>query len=83
LVYKSLKGVFTGALRAVETRLGKEFPQYSELRSEILRIGNDAIREMNKCVHHFNIEMIPDTLEIQVEQGSGQGVEKDGKKSTG
>jgi hypothetical protein len=81
LIYTSIKAVFVGSLRAVETRLGDDFPQYSGLRAEILRIGNDAVREMHKYLNKFNVEMIPEVVEFLLEEGTRQGVKRDGQET--
>ena len=43
--------------------------QYKVLRSKILRIGNNCIRNVEKRVNHYDIEFVPHTEEvIQVKQ---------------
>jgi len=64
LLYNQLKSVFVGSLNAVENKLGKNFPAYSQLRAEILRIGNDKIRDMHEILSEFNIEAISNTSEF-------------------
>ncbi|RKY43067.1 MAG: hypothetical protein DRP85_00800 [Candidatus Makaraimicrobium thalassicum] len=71
LIYNGIKSVFVGALRAIETRLGKNFPSYPGLRAEILRIGNDAIREAHQYLEKFNVEYIPDKETFNF-QGKGE-----------
>jgi hypothetical protein len=78
LILRSLKKVFTGALSSIEINLGTEFPQYQMLRSEILRIGNDAIRDMHQYLNKFNIEMIPEVVEVLLSEGKRQGVQNNG-----
>lgn len=46
LIGAKVKKVFVSALRCVEIKFGHEFDGYDDLRKEILRIGNDAIREI-------------------------------------
>jgi len=57
-----IKKVFVGALGAIETRLGTGFESFELLRSDILRLGNDCIREMHKLLDRVNVEVIPRTL---------------------
>jgi hypothetical protein len=37
---------------------------YKVLRSKILRVGNNCIRNMKKRVQHYDIEFVPQTEEI-------------------
>ena len=37
---------------------------YSVLRSKILRVGNNCIRNMRKKVQHYEIEFVPQTEEF-------------------
>jgi len=37
---------------------------YKILRSKILRVGNNCIRNIKKKVQHYNVEFIPQTEEI-------------------
>jgi len=67
-LYKDIKGVFVGALRAIETRLGNGFPQFEGLRSEILGIGNDAIRDMHSALDTVNVEYVPETVGVEFGQ---------------
>jgi hypothetical protein len=42
---------------------------YKVLRSKILRVGNNCIRNMKKKVQHYNVEFVPQTEEfIEVKQ---------------
>lgn len=42
---------------------------YKVLRSKILRVGNNCIRNMKKKVQHYDVEFIPQTEEfIEVKQ---------------
>jgi hypothetical protein len=63
-LYNSIKAVFVGSLRAIETRLGDGFEGYAGLRSEILRLGNDCLRKMHEGVNKVNVEFVPDTIEF-------------------
>jgi hypothetical protein len=76
---EEIKKVFVGSLRAVETRLGTGFESFEPLRGEILRLGNDCIREMHKLLDNVNVEFIPRTI-IKVSASSkGAVVETAGK----
>ncbi len=46
-----IKHVFKTALRCVEIKFGDQFEGYDMLRSEILRTGNNAIRELKELVN--------------------------------
>lgn len=72
-LFKDIKSVFVGALREIETRLGKDFPAYEELRSAILRMGNNAVRDMHLAVDNVNVEYIPETEVHQGDGSEGQG----------
>jgi hypothetical protein len=37
---------------------------YKVLRSKILRVGNNCIRNIRKCVMHYNVEYIAQSEEI-------------------
>jgi len=63
-LYNQIKDVFVGSLNAIENKLGKTFPSYPQLRAEILRVGNDKIREMHDLLDSFNIEMVADVEEF-------------------
>lgn len=59
-IEKRIKKVFVTALKCVEIKFGKEFPGYEELRAEILREGNDAIRDLRELINRaYNIEEVP------------------------
>lgn len=64
-LYKNIKEVFVGSLRAIETRLGDGFDGYAGLRSEILRLGNDCLRKMHEGLDKVNVEFIPDVIEFK------------------
>lgn len=66
-LYNDIKAVFVGALSAVESRLGKGFDAYSDLRGEILRLGNECIRKMHRHLDRVNVECIPEIMEIRCE----------------
>lgn len=73
-ILQDIKSVFVGALREVETHLGKGFPAYNDLRGAILRIGNDAIRDMHLAIDTVNVEYIPEQI-ITKDKESRQGEE--------
>ena len=52
-----IKHVFKTALRCIEIKFGNEFDGYEQMRSEILRAGNNAIRELREVTNEaFGIE---------------------------
>ena len=65
LLYNLVKSTFVGSLRTIETRLGRTFPAFDGIRSEILRIGNDSIRELHNILDRFNVEQVPDVIEFR------------------
>lgn len=70
LVGQSIKKVFVGCLNAIEMKFGKNFDGYDILRANVLRLGNDSIREIqDKIGEDFNVEMIPDILTIHFKNG--------------
>lgn len=64
-LYNDIKSVFVGALSAIESRLGKGFEAYPDLRGEILRLGNECIRKMHKRLDTVNVECIPEIVEFR------------------
>lgn len=81
LVRNTIKKVFVNSLKVIEIRFGKDFNGYVQLRSEILRTGNDAIRDIEDIIEqHFNIEEIPEVLTIKFKQGKAKG-EENGKEN--
>jgi len=63
-VDRRVKKVYVTALECIEMRFGKEFAGYMEMRSKILRCGNDATREIGEIIGEvYNVEKIP-TLTI-------------------
>jgi hypothetical protein len=75
-----MKGIFVGSLNEIESRLGNDFPGYEELRSAILRIGNDALRDMHLSMSAVNVEYIPDKI-VATQRRTRQG-EENGSKET-
>jgi hypothetical protein len=43
-----IKHVFKTALRCIEIKFGTQFDGYDQMRREILRVGNNAIRELRE-----------------------------------
>ncbi len=73
LLAKQIKNVFTKSLRCIEMRFGKDFEGYDSIRKEILRSGNDAIREMERIIdERFNVEHIPDMIVVRFEDRKGK-----------
>ena len=67
---KHIKDLFKTTLDMIELKFGKEFDGYTDMRSKILRTGNNAIRELESLLEsRFNVEMIPDILTVKFEQG--------------
>ena len=71
-LYQDIKSVFVGALRTIETHLGKGFPAFDSIRSEILGIGNDAVRDMHSAVDSVNVEYIPEVMEFGNNKAKGK-----------
>jgi hypothetical protein len=65
IIEKYIKSVFVGALKCVEIKFGKQFDGHDVIRREVLRLGNDAIRELHEIIdNHYNVEELPDVLTI-------------------
>jgi hypothetical protein len=78
VVDKKVRGVFAKALTCIEIKFGKNFEGYAAIRAEILRAGNDAIREIGNFIdERFIVEMLPDVVTIKFKGQGGQ----DGKAS--
>lgn len=76
-VRKEIKNVFKKALVCVEIKFGKDFDGYAAMRAEILRAGNDAIRNIDTVIDgRFNIESVPDVLTFII------GREKENKEGS-
>lgn len=55
-----MKRVFVTALESIEIRFGRNFEGYEELRSKVLRTGNDAIRRMHENIEgNYNVQKVP------------------------
>jgi len=57
---RRIKNVFKTALKCVEIKFGKDFEGYEKIRAEILRAGNDGIRQIKEAIdEQFNVEELP------------------------
>lgn len=66
IVERKIKSTYVGALKCIEIKFGTNFEGYEQIRREILRIGNDAIRDISSTIDSsFNIEQIPEVLTIK------------------
>ena len=53
-------------------RFGRNFEGFESIRSEILRIGNEAIRQSEVVIDNgYNVEIVPEVLTINF-SGSGK-----------
>lgn len=67
LVERRIKSVFKKCLDCVEIRFGKEFDGFDKMRKEILRVGNDAIRDCKEHIDRgYKVEKLPVTA-VKVE----------------
>jgi len=67
MVEENVKAVFTKALKCIEIRFGKDFEGYQGIRAEILRSGNDAIRDVSRIVdERFNVGIIPEVITFRI-----------------
>lgn len=48
LIERRIKAVFKTSLKCLELTVGKEHPGFEGARKEILRAGNDAIRDITE-----------------------------------
>lgn len=65
---KKIKGVFKTCLDRIELVFGKEFDEYEILRKQILRAGNDAIRDLQEQIDRaYRIEKLPVTV-VKIEE---------------
>lgn len=69
-----LKKTFVGCLDAIEVELGRDdYETFKKIRSKVLSIGNDQIRNMEAELEKYNIEFIPYHIEfIVVPQDGGE-----------
>jgi hypothetical protein len=81
MIHHHIKRVFVSALKIIEIKFGKNFEGYEALRAEILRTGNDSIRDIEKAIDtRFNIEQIPEILIVKFKD-KNKGEVKDGTDS--
>lgn len=72
--------VFDGALSFIEVLLDES--QYKKIRSKILRIGNNAIREMeSEIMEHYSITYDSKMTDI-IKVGGGNNAKEAGDKKT-
>lgn len=50
-IQTKVKHVFKTSLKCIEIKFGNEFEGYDQMRSEILRVGNNAIRELKELIN--------------------------------
>lgn len=56
-VETKIKHVFKTSLKSIEIKFGDKFDGYDQMRAEILRVGNNAIRELKELVNdEFGID---------------------------
>lgn len=59
-VEHEVRKVFRTALTCIEMRFGDDFDGFPALRAQILRVGNDAIRELSRIIdEEYNLQIIP------------------------
>lgn len=70
-----IKRIFVGCLDAVEKELGisstssgDDAEAFRKLRSKILSIGNDQIRNMETELERYNVEFIPYHIEFVMKE---------------
>jgi len=70
-----IKRTFVEALNAVEAELApEERERFKRIRSKILSVGNDQIRNMETELERYNIEFIPYQIKIMQPPGLQQGL---------
>jgi hypothetical protein len=89
-VSNQIKRTYITALECIEMRWGTEVEGYNEIRSKILRVGNDAVRKIqemvygavdvvDKAVDGYNVERIPQVTVVNTstqEKGKEDGEEQ-------
>jgi len=74
VVEKKIRKVFVNSLRIIEMKWGKSFDGYEEIRAEILRNGNDAVRDVRKLIaDKFNVEEISDVETVVFKNNDRKG----------
>lgn len=70
-IEKAIKGVFTSCLEAIEIRFGDDFEGYRNLRARVLRVGNDAIRDIKDSVDDkYTVERQSESLQYDADKGT-------------
>ncbi len=66
VVESKIKNVFFTSLRTIELAFGTDFDEYEKMRSEILRVGNNSIREIKELINaEFGIEEAPEQVKVK------------------
>lgn len=72
-ISKMIKSVYVGCLKCVEFKFGKEFDGKKQIRGEILTLGNDCIRDIEKLIdERFNVEFVPEIISIDCKNRKGE-----------
>lgn len=80
-IERKLKEVFTAALEAIEIRFGTDFDGFKPLRAKILRVGNDAIRDLQDGIDtKYIVERQSERVDYDARKGT---VEFKGGKNVG
>jgi len=65
IIEANIKKVYVGALKCIEMRFGDDFEGFDQIRREILRNGNDAVRNISDLISsRFNVEIVPDVVTV-------------------
>lgn len=67
-----IKRTFVGALAAIEEEVNDK-EKFKKIRSRILSIGNDQIRNMETELEKYNIEFIPYQITFMQPPGVDEG----------
>jgi hypothetical protein len=70
LIERRIKSVFKTSLKCLELTVGKEHPGFEGARKEILRAGNDAIRDLRE---HIDRQYAITQKEVTVVKVEGKG----------
>lgn len=63
LVERRIKSVFKTSLKCLELTVGKDHPGFEGARKEILRAGNDAIRDIREHIERqYKVEKLDVTV---------------------
>ena len=72
LIEKKIKGVFKTSLKCLELMVGKDHPGFEGARKEILRAGNDAIRDIKEHIDRQYEVKKKNVTVVRVEGRDGQ-----------